>query len=155
MAHFAKIDGSNVVLNVCSLHNSNVLNGEGVETESVGQAYLQQHNNWPVAQWIQTSYNTFQNTHREGGAAFRGNYAGIGGTWDSANNIFWPPKPYGSWVKNVGEARWQSPAGDEPALTPQQENDNDINGSDTKWHYSWNEGTGQWDLETHTDPYIE
>ena len=28
--------------------------------------------------------------------AFRGNYAGIGYTWDEDNQIFWPKKPHAS-----------------------------------------------------------
>ena len=33
---------------------------------------------------------------------FRGNYAGIGYTWDEDNEIFWPKKPYPSWtLKNI------------------------------------------------------
>ncbi len=31
------------------------------------------------------------------------------------NEIFWPKKPYASWVKNTTDARWQSPIGDAPA----------------------------------------
>lgn len=150
MAHFAKIDSNNVVLSVLTIDNKNCQNNDGVETESVGQAYLEKHNNWPAAQWIQTSYNTFENTHKLGGTAFRGNYAIIGGSWDSANNIFWPPKPFSSWTKNVSEARWQSPVGDKPALTTEQEND-----PDNKWAYLWNEAAQTWDLITYTDPYME
>ena len=53
--------------------------------------------------WIQTSYNTRSNKHESGddSKAFRGNYAGIGYEWDEDNNIFWPKKPYASWVKNT------------------------------------------------------
>ena len=35
-----------------------MLNADGVEDESVGQQYLETHNNWPAQMWIQTSYNT-------------------------------------------------------------------------------------------------
>ena len=35
-----------------------MLNADGVEDETVGQQYLEQHNNWPAQMWIQTSYNT-------------------------------------------------------------------------------------------------
>ena len=57
-----------------------MLNADGVEDESVGQQYLETHNNWPAQMWIQTSYNTYNNTHKSGddSKAFRGNYAGIG-----------------------------------------------------------------------------
>ena len=39
--------------------------------------------------WIQTSYNTSGNQHSGGGTPLRGNYAGIGYTWDEDNEIFW------------------------------------------------------------------
>ena len=76
-----------------------MLNADGVEDESVGQQYLETHNNWPAQMWIQTSYNTSANQHKNGGTAFRGNYAGIGYEWDEDNQIFWPKKPFASWVK--------------------------------------------------------
>ena len=91
MAHLAKINDDNEVLSVLTLDNKDILNSDNVEEESVGQQYLQTHNNWPADKWIQTSYNTLNNQHLLDGTAFRGNYAGIGFTWDSSNNIFWPP----------------------------------------------------------------
>ena len=57
---------------------------------------------------------------------FRGNYAGVGFEWDEDNNIFWPPKIHSSWVKNTSTARWQSPLGDPPALTAEQQSQNDV-----------------------------
>jgi hypothetical protein len=65
---------------------------DNVEDESVGQQYLERHNNWPAQMWIQTSYNTAGGQHKSGGTPFRGNYAGIGYTWDEDDQIFWPKK---------------------------------------------------------------
>ena len=61
---------------------------------------------------LQYSRRTTQN----GGTPLRGNYAGIGMTYDEDNDIFIGKKPYASWTLNVAEARWQSPIGDAPAL---------------------------------------
>jgi len=144
MAHFAKITENNEVIQVLTLDNSNMLNTDGIETESIGQQYLQKHNHWPSNLWIQTSYNTSGNQHKLGGTPFRGNYAGIGYIWDSENQIFWPPKPYASWVKNISEARWQSPIGDEPALTAEQISQREANTH--FWIYFWNEENQTWDL---------
>ena len=90
MAHFAKLGANGKVIQVLTLDNKDMLNADGVEAESVGQQYLETHNNWPAQMWIQTSYNTSSNTHNSGdnSKAFRGNYAGIGYTWDEDNNIF-------------------------------------------------------------------
>jgi|TARA_B110000285_G_scaffold98013_1_gene111819 hypothetical protein len=146
MAHFAKISETNEVLTVLTLNNSDMLNADGVENESVGQQYLETHNNWPAQMWIQTSYNTSQNKHNSGdnSKALRGNYAGIGFTWDENNQIFWSKKPYASWVKNILEARWQSPIGDAPTLTEEQTLQN--TDSTHMWSYVWNETNTTWDL---------
>ena len=146
MAHFAKISDTSQVLGVHVVNNSDVLNADGVEEESVGQQYLQKHNNWPAEMWIQTSYNTVSNTHKLGGTPFRGNYAGIGCEWDADNNIFWPQKPYASWVKDTSDAEWHSPIGDAPALTAEQESQNEANTHG--WQYKWDESAHQADNTT-------
>ena len=147
MAHFAKISEENEVLTVLTVDNKDLLNNDGVETESVGQAYLEKHNNWPSNLWIQTSYNTVGGKHGSGdnSKAFRGNYAGIGYIWDEDNDIFIGPKPHASWVLNVSEARWQSPIGDAPALTAEQQSQNDA--FTHVWVYHWNESGQSWDIE--------
>ena len=84
MAHFAKIGMNGKVIAVFTMGNGDMLNADGVEDESVGQQWLERHNNWPAQMWIQTSYNTIANKHSSGdnSKALRGNYAGIGFTWD-------------------------------------------------------------------------
>ena len=144
MAHFAKLGANGKVIQVLTLNNSDMLNADGVEDESVGQQYLETHNNWPAQMWIQTSYNTVGNQHKNGGTAFRGNYAGIGYEWDEDNQIFWPKKPYASWVKNTTTAQWQSPIGDAPALTAEQTSQNEA--GTHRWIYVWNESGQSWDL---------
>ena len=146
MAHFAKLGANSKVIQVLTMDNDKMLNADGVEDETVGQQWLEQHNNWPAQMWIQTSYNTYQNKHKSGdnSKAFRGNYAGIGMEWDEDNNIFWHKKPYASWVKDTATATWKSPIGDAPALTADQESQN---AADThQWIYNWNEANQSWDL---------
>ncbi len=149
MAHFAKIGLNGKVLQVLTLDNKDMLNGDGVEDEKVGQQYLQLHNNWTAEMWIQTSYNTLKNTHSSGdnSKAFRGNYAGIGFVWDEDNNIFWSKKPYASWIKDLSTATWKSPIGDAPDLTAEQISQNETNINE--WDYVWNENTTAWDLIDH------
>lgn len=138
MAHFAKISEDNIVISVLTLDDKDMLDENGNPSELVGQKYLEKHNNWPAHLWVRTSYNTYQNTHRQGKTPFRGNYAGIGFIWDVSNQIFLPPKPYNSWVKNLQEARWQSPIGDAPERTPEEF---EINS-----RYEWNENNQSWYL---------
>ena len=146
MAHFAKLGANGKVISVLTLDNKDMLNADGVEDETVGQQYLELHNNWPAPMWIQTSYNTTGNKHNSGdnSKAFRGNYAGLGYEWDEDNNVFWPKKPYASWTKNTTDARWQSPIGDAPALTAEQESQ--IQAGTHMWRYEWNEAGQTWDL---------
>ena len=152
MAHFAKLGANGKIIAVLTLDNKDMLNADGVEDESVGQHYLETHNNWPAQMWIQTSYNTSQNKHSSGdnSKAFRGNYAGINYTWDEDNQIFWPKKPYASWVQDTTTASWKSPIGDAPALTAEQESQNTA--GTHSWGYNWNEEGQSCDLiDTKTD----
>ena len=77
--------------------------------------------------WIQTSYNTQGNKHPEG-KPLRGNYAGIGYTYDSANDVFYAPQPFASWVLNETTWTWEAP-------TPYP-NDDKL--------YKWDEATTSW-----------
>ena len=144
MAHFAKLGANGKVITVLTLNNSDMLNADNVEDESVGQQYLERHNNWPAQMWIQTSYNTAGGQHKSGGTPFRGNYASIVYIWDNENQIFLPKKPYASWVKHIPTASWKSPIGDAPALTEEQTAKNTANTH--RWGYNWNEANQVWDL---------
>ena len=142
MAHFAKIGLNGKVLGVNVVNNEDMLNADGVEDETVGQQYLQRHNNWPAQMWIQTSYNTRNGTHKSGdnSKALRGNYAGIGYIWDEDNNLFYPKKPYASWVLNTTTASWHSPIGDAPDDLTDEEIAAELS-------YNWNEDAQSWDKE--------
>ena len=143
MAHFAKIGANGKVIAVLTLNNGDMLNADGVEDERVGQQYLERHNNWPAQMWIQTSYNTMHGTHTLGGTPLRGNYAGIGYIWDEDNNLFYPKKPFASWVLNTTTATWHSPIGDAPDDLTDEE-------KAAKTHNVWYEGTGAWYKEIFT-----
>ena len=140
MAHFAKLNGTKVIA-VHVLNNSDMLNADNVEDESVGQQRLQDIHGWPAPLWIQTSYNTRGNKYynadgSEGDQSkkLRGNYAGIGFTWDEDNAIFWPKQPYASWTKDVSTASWKAPI-TAPSVTTYTADD----GSTKTWLIGWNE----------------
>ena len=137
MAHFAKLGINSKVIAVHAVDNKDLHNADGVEDEQVGIQFLERIHNWPL--WKQTSYNTASNKHSSGddSKALRGNDAGIGFTYDEDEDIFWPPKPFASWVKNLTTASWESPVGDAPALSAEQQ--------DTH-RYDWNESNQSWDL---------
>jgi hypothetical protein len=60
-------------------------------------------------EWIQTSYNTHGNQHTQNGTPLRGNYAGIGYTYDRTNDVFYSPKPFASWILNESTWLWEAP----------------------------------------------
>jgi hypothetical protein len=117
MAHFAKLDENNIVLEVNVVNNNELLDENGQEVEQKGIDFL---TSWSggYSNWKQTSYN----------GNFRKNYAGIGFSYDSGRDAFIPPKPFNSWVLNEDTCLWDS-----PVAYP----------TDGKM-YSWNEETTSW-----------
>ena len=127
MALFAKLDLNNIVTEVISVHNNELLDSDGVEQESLGITFLT--NMTGSNSWKQTSYNTFGGDHTLGGTPFRKNYAGIGYVYDESKNAFYTPTPYASWVLNDNTCLWEAPV-DKP---------------DDDEEYEWNEDTTSWD----------
>ena len=134
MAHYAKLGANNKVIAVEVVADTDCQNADGIEDEEVGRQFLERIHSWPL--WKKTSYNTSGGQHKLGGTPLRGNYAGIGMIYDEDNDLFLHKKPYASWVLNVAEARYQSPIGDEPALSEEEQ---------ATHMYEWNESTGAWD----------
>ena len=80
MAHFAQLDENNIVTGVIVVHNNELLDANGQESEAKGIAFCKSlYGN--DTRWVQTSYN----------GSFRGCYAGIGYTYDVTNDQFLPP----------------------------------------------------------------
>jgi hypothetical protein len=142
MAHYAKLGINSKVIAVHVVSDNDCLNASGVEDEEVGRQFMERIHNWPL--WKKTSYNTSGGKHKNGGTPFRGNYAGIGMTYDEDNDIFIGKKPYASWVLDVPSASWKSPIGDAPELTQEQKDQNTANTH--RWSYTWNEAGQSWDL---------
>lgn len=99
MAHFAKLDANNVVLEVNAVHNNELLDENGVEQEQKGINFLMDWSGgYPY--WRQTSYN----------ANFRKNFAGQGYTYlPPPIDGFAPPRPYPSWNLNPDTCHWVAP----------------------------------------------
>jgi hypothetical protein len=98
MAHFAKLDEDNIVLEVIVLNNAELIDENGQESEQRGIDFLI---NWSGGHtnWKQTSYN----------GNFRKNYAGPEYTYDVQRDAFIPPKPHSSWVLNEEVCQWDPP----------------------------------------------
>lgn len=117
MAHYALIDDSNTVVNVITGKDESA---DGPDWEAV-------YASTTGFRCKRTSYRTFRNGHPEG-APFRGNYAGIGYSYDETLDVFLPPKPYKSWVLNLQDCDWEP-----PVAMP-----------DDGMEYAWDEPTQTW-----------
>lgn len=98
MAHFAKLDENNTVLEVYVVNNNELLDASGTESEAMGIAFL---TIWSggYTNWRQTSYN----------GNFRKHYAATGYTYDLQLDAFIPRKPYPSWILDETTCTWTSP----------------------------------------------
>jgi hypothetical protein len=105
MAHFARLDENNKVVEVIVVSNDNIINLEtGLEDENIGINFCKSlYGN--DTKWSQTSYN----------GKIRGNYAGIGFSYDEKFNLFLPPKPYESWIVDLEIGNWNSPVPKPPS----------------------------------------
>ena len=121
MAHFAKVENG-IVTQVI------VVEQDVIDSGLFGDP----------SQWIQTSYNTHGNVHYgqngkpDNGVALRGNFAGIGYTYNKKLDAFYPPQPYPSWVLSPKTINWESP----------------VPYPDDGKKYQWNEDTKSWDVVT-------
>jgi len=136
MAHYAKLDSNNVVLEVNVIDNDQEIElGE----DGIVSWLNANFNNQGVAggvTWKKTSYNTYGGKYYVEGSlgddqskAFRKNYAKLGSTYDASRDAFIHPKPYPSWVLDEESCVWEA-----PVTYPE----------DGKL-YDWNEGTTSWD----------
>lgn len=86
-------------------HFAKVVNGVVVKVIAAEQTYI---NELPDRKtWVQTSYNTRENKHINNGSPFRGNFAGIGYTYDDVNDVFYAPKPSEGAVLNTETWSWK------------------------------------------------
>jgi len=120
-------------------HYAKVVNGIVTQVIVADATFFNTFVDTSPGSWIQTSYNTRGGVHYDpnsnspdGGTALRGNYAGIGYTYDSINDVFYAPQPYPSWTISAPNWTWTPPA-------PYP--------SDGKM-YNWNETTKSWVEET-------
>ena len=93
MAHFAKLDENNIVLEV------NVVSNDALDAsneEASGIAFLTEWSGG-YSNWKQTSYN----------GTFRKNYCGPGFTYDSERDAFIPPKCHDETTLNEDTCTWE------------------------------------------------
>jgi hypothetical protein len=97
-------------------HYAKVLDGRVIQVIVAEPEFFTTFQDTSPGTWIQTSYNTRGNVHYaansntpDGGVALRGNYAGIGYTYNRANDVFYAPQPYPSWTLDHATWTWTAP----------------------------------------------
>ena len=133
MAHFAEISESNVVLRVLVVPDDEEPRGQEFLADVLGLG----------GTWVQTSYNTMSGVHENGGTPFRGNYAGIGYTYDADLDAFYTPQPYPSWVRNETTFQWEAPVA-HPGTTETLTDPDDGTQHEVALVFNWDEDTTSW-----------
>lgn len=108
-------------------HYAKVLNGQVTQVIVAEADFFDTFVDTSPGTWIKTSYNTHGNQHPNG-TPLRGNYAGVGYTYDSVNDVFYAAQPYPSWILNESTWTWEAP-------TPMPTDDQ---------MYKWDENTVSW-----------
>jgi hypothetical protein len=108
-------------------HYAHVTNGIVDQVIVAEQDFIDSGAVGDASEWIQTSYRTLGNQHPEG-RPLRGNYAGVGYTYDPVADAFYAPQPYASWVLNPLTFLWEAPVAMPTDGKP----------------YEWDEATTSW-----------
>jgi hypothetical protein len=132
MSHFAQITNG-IVSNVIVIESSVLAQGHWGDPST----------------WKQCSYNTRGGVHYgqdgkpDGGVALRGNYPGIGYTYDATNDVFYPTRPVdhkgvscASWTIGAPTWTWTPPTAMPTTALPTGE------------MYVWDEATKAWETIT-------
>jgi hypothetical protein len=132
MAHFAKLDSNNKVLQVLEVDDKHC-GGPSDTGDAIGQNFLRKAHLESSAIWKRTTPDL----------TFRGHLAGKDGTYDPIKDIFVPFKEFPSWILNETTYEW-----DPPVPRP----DPNANGVPSKWDEAgqkWLEetplGSGVWE----------
>jgi len=104
MAHYALLNENNIVIQVISGVDENIIQTD-LDGTQVGGSSEAWETFYATRPWLNASYckrTSYNNNIRK-------NYAGIGYTYDTTRDAFIAPKPFNSWVLNEDTCRWQAP----------------------------------------------
>ena len=101
MAHYAFLDNNNVVTEVITGVDENIIQNDtdGTQVGGTSAAWEAFYGNFRNQVCKRTSYN----------GNYRKNYAGIGYMYDAERDAFIAPKPFNSWVLDEDTCRWEAP----------------------------------------------
>jgi hypothetical protein len=125
MAHYALINSDNIVVQVITGVDENVIqiDSEGKEVGGSSEAWEQFYASQPQFEGLickRTSYN----------GNIRANYAGIGHKYYKDFNVFIAPQPYPSWKLNYTTYQWEA-----PVAMPE---------NTTEYFWQWSEYNKEW-----------
>ena len=115
-------------------HFAKVVDGKVTQVIVAEPEFFQTFVDSSPGTWLQTSYNTRGNVHYgqdgqpDGGVALRGNYAGVGYSYDAQADAFIPPQPFTSWLLSPKTFLWEAPVAMPTDGKP----------------YAWEEATQSW-----------
>ena len=116
MAHFARLDQNNKVIEVHVLNDSVITDESNVKQEQLGIDFL---TDLYGGGWWKQSF-------KDGSS--RKNHASIGFSYDKARDAFIPPQHFASWTLNESTCLWEAP----------------VTYPDDGKEYYWNEETTNW-----------
>jgi hypothetical protein len=104
MAHYALIDSNNIVVNVITGVDENIIQTDldGTQVGGTSQAWEQFYASLPWFAGLtckRTSYN----------GNIRANFAGIGFKYDPTFDVFIAPQPFPSWKLDYTIYQWKAP----------------------------------------------
>ena len=89
-------------------HFAKVVNGKVTKVIVAEPEFFDTFVDTSPGTWLATSYNTVGNKHLKGGTPLRGNYAGVGYSYDAEKDVFYAPQPFPSWTLSA-DYLWESP----------------------------------------------
>ncbi|WP_290939611.1 hypothetical protein [Hyphomonas sp.] len=104
MAYYAFINENNMVYDIITGVDENDKTSLPKEFNEWEDFYKAEYGAYDCKR---TSYNTSGNKHKDGGTGFRGNYAGLGDTYDKDNDVFIAPKPTADATLNEETWLWE------------------------------------------------
>ena len=108
MAHFAKIENgivTQVIVADIEFIESGILAGEWIQT-----SYNTEEGKYKIGKDdSEKNINKLKGTIKDIKARERKNYAGIGFSYDSVDDAFYPPQPFNSWKLNKQDGKWEAP----------------------------------------------
>lgn len=123
MAHYALIDSNNIVVNVITGVDENIIQTDldGTQVGGSSEAWEDFYGSRPWFEGLYCKRTSYNNNIRK-------NYAAVGYTYNIDKDAFIPPKPFNSWILNEETCLWESP----------------VPKPDEGWDWAWDEENGLW-----------